>query len=156
MNLITFYPTLFITATNSIHPWECDEDFPWPYHRAVFNWVLLNQNQNQTQNNHNEQSLQTNTTQLTNENTKQVHVTGKKRGKTRSQPAIASDQSQEEEKQTKANLDYFRHSIENHSNTNQLSQFGASNYLQHSKCSCTDETFSGWVKRSEWYGCVAM
>ena len=49
--------------------------------RAVFNGVSWNQNQNQS--NYNGQSQQTKTIQRTNENSKQSHLTGAKRGKTR-------------------------------------------------------------------------
>ena len=62
--------------SSSIHRWE--KSFQNVY-RALFKRVWLNQNQSS----YPSQSQQTQITQWTNQNSKQIHVTGPKRGKTR-------------------------------------------------------------------------
>ena len=60
-------------------PSNCYTNPHTPSVRAIFDLVSLNQNQG----NYSGQSQQTLTSQWTNENSKRIHVTGAKRGKTR-------------------------------------------------------------------------
>ena len=88
--------------------------------RAVFNSVSWNQNRS----NYNFQSQQTKTTQWTNENSRQIHVTGAKRGKTHATKSrlvlvlhlIGWEGGASFLNQSQSVVsDYFRHSIENRS-----------------------------------------